>query len=57
MSMNIPAGIVASSGCEVIAAGRSGWLVTATAALLRVGMPVTTPSELVRDRKLVMVLE
>lgn len=52
-----PGGIVANVGCEVMAAGRSGWLVTATAALESVGWPVTTPRELVSERKFVRVLE
>lgn len=42
-----PAGMVAFSGWLVTAAGCAGIEVAATAALDRVGMPVTTPSELV----------
>ena len=36
-----PAGIVATSGCEVTAGGRADWAVSTA------GMPVTTPRELV----------
>lgn len=52
-----PAGMVASAGCEVTTAGWVGCEVKTTPPPAAVGIPVTTPRELVSVRKLVMVLE